>query len=66
MSKIVRTDSGNNFPVGKTTKVVFTATDKAGNNAECSFTVTVKKQGKKFYLSCSAYLYNCNGITVVK
>ena len=74
--EVKRTNPENNFPVGKTTKVVFRATDKAGNNAECSFTVTVKKQGKKpahscdvvrkyssLYLSFSAYscqLYNCS------
>ncbi|AVR46132.1 hypothetical protein C7S20_13175 [Christiangramia fulva] len=33
--------SGEVFPVGTTT-VTFTATDEAGNTAECSFTVTVK------------------------
>ena len=33
-------NSGEQFPVGITT-VTFTATDDAGNSAECSFTVTV-------------------------
>lgn len=33
--------SGSIFPVGSTTRVTCTATDDAGNKAECSFTVTI-------------------------
>ncbi|MDT0678221.1 HYR domain-containing protein [Autumnicola musiva] len=35
--------SGSQFPVGTTT-ITYTATDAAGNNAECSFTVTVEEE----------------------
>lgn len=33
--------SGNLFPVGETTTVVWTATDDSGNTAECTFDITV-------------------------
>ncbi|GAA4324621.1 hypothetical protein GCM10023164_25780 [Christiangramia aestuarii] len=35
--------SGEEFPVGETTTIRYSITDAAGNNVECSFTVTVNE-----------------------
>lgn len=43
--------SGSAFPIGRT-EVVFVATDKAGNSADCKFTVTVTAQNVPITLDC--------------
>lgn len=44
--------SGDTFPIGPT-DVVYTATDAAGNNATCNFTVVVRAfPGRVIILTC--------------
>ena len=44
-------DSGSEFPIGQTT-ITYSATDEAGNKAECSFKVTVEGIAKVLTLKC--------------
>ena len=61
--------SGETFPVGTTT-VTYTATDGAGNQAICSFTVTVEDNEKPQFAGCpsdiqmSTNIGACDGATV--
>ena len=62
-SVVATSTSGELFTVG-TTQVTYTFTDNTGNEAECSFTVSVFGMSELFVLIKSIYfclfLYECN------
>lgn len=52
-------EPGSAFPLGSTT-VTYTATDAAGNTAQCSFDVLVKDEGDPVFASCPDIVINAN------